>query len=132
MCRQWKPFRYIVNNKYLLADKKYMSVRTYSPYNRKAVSLLGKMISAYRKERKVTTQDLADRAGISRTTLQKIEKGGMKSEIGIVFEVAALVGIELFDRDATSLDSIEEKFDNKIALLPKSIRTSTKDVDDAF
>ena len=109
-----------------------MSVRAYSSYSRKAVALLGKMISAYRKERKITTQDLADRAGISRTTLQKIEKGGMKSEIGIVFEVAALVGIRLFDMDSISLDSIEEKFDNKIALLPKSIRASKKDVEDAF
>ena len=109
-----------------------MSVRAYSSYSRKAVTLLGKMISVYRKERKITTQDLADRAGISRTTLQKIEKGGMKSEIGIVFEIAALVGIRLFDVDSTALESIEEKFDNKIALLPKSIRYSKKDVDDAF
>jgi DNA-binding XRE family transcriptional regulator len=106
--------------------------RTYSLYSRKAASLLGTMISFYRKERKLTSQNLADRAGISRATLQKIEKGDMKCEIGIVFEVAALVGVKLFNADFISLQSIEEKFDDKIALLPKSIRPSKQDVDDAF
>jgi len=108
------------------------NTRVYSHYSRKSAALLGKMISFYRKERKLTAHDLADRAGISRTTLQKIERGDMKCEIGLVFEVAALVGVKLFDADSTSLDSMEERFDNKISLLPKSIRTSKVEVDDDF
>lgn len=108
------------------------SAKAYSHYSLKAAALLGQMICLYRKEQKWTTQDLADRAGISRTTLQKIEKGDMKCEIGLVFEVAALVGIRLFEADSLSLDSMRAQVEDKIALLPKSIRTSKKDVDDAF
>ncbi len=106
--------------------------RAYSPYSREAAALMGKMIRLYRRERKFTTEDLADRAGISRITLQKIEKGDMKCEIGLVFEVAALVGVKLFETDAISIGSLEERIEGKIALLPKSIRTSKGQVKDDF
>ena len=71
--------------------------RTYSRYTINAVTLLGKQIKLARKTRKITEVDLADRANISPTTLKKIEKGDLKCEIGIVFEIAALVGVALFD-----------------------------------
>ena len=106
--------------------------RTYSRYSREAVTLMGKMIRLYRMERKFITQDLADRAGISRITLQKMEKGDMKCEIGLVFEVATLVGIRLFETDTMSLGSLEERVEDKIALLPKSIRKSKRPVRDDF
>lgn len=109
-----------------------IKTKTYSRYTRKASELLGKMIRLNRKERGLTAQDLADRAGISRTTLQKIEKGDLKCEIGIVFEVAALVGVKLFDSDLPSLSPLEARIDDKIALLPKSIRPSKRGVDDDF
>ncbi|MFC7703789.1 helix-turn-helix transcriptional regulator [Plastorhodobacter daqingensis] len=51
----------------------------------------------------MTAQDMADRLGISRTTLYNIEKGAPGPEIGIVFEAAALVGVRLFDLDALAL-----------------------------
>jgi len=106
--------------------------RAYSRYSREAAALMGKMIRLYRTERKFTMQDLADRAGISRVTLQKIEKGDMKCEIGLVFEVATLVGIRLFETDAMSFGSLEERVEDKIALLPKSIRKSKRPVRDDF
>ncbi len=106
--------------------------RTYSRYSQQAASLMGKMVCLHRKTRKLTAQDLADRAGISRTTLHKIETGNMKCEIGIVFEVAALVGVRLFDADPISLDSLQERIEDKIALLPKSIRVDKESVDDEF
>lgn len=106
--------------------------RTYSSYSRKAVSVMGQMILLRRKERKMTTQDLADRAGISRMTLYKIERGDMKCEIGIVFEVAALVGITLFDTDSVPIDSLREKIEDKIALLPKSVRPPKRRLEDEF
>ena len=106
--------------------------RAYSHYTRHAVSLLGNIIRLYRKERKFTVQDLASRAGISRTTLQKIEKGDMKCEIGLVFEVAALAGVNLFDADLPALKLLEESIRDKITLLPGSIRPSKKQVDDNF
>ena len=106
--------------------------RVYSRYSREAAALMGKMILLYRREKKFTTQDLADRAGISRITLQKIEKGDMKCEIGLVFEVATLVGIKLFETDTMSIGSLDKKIEDKIALLPKSIRTPKGQVKDDF
>jgi transcriptional regulator with XRE-family HTH domain len=108
------------------------TTRTYSRITRHAVSLLGKQIKIARKERKMTAQDLADRAGISRGLLQRIEKGNPNCRVGTVFEAAALVGIKLFDTEETSLTSRIRQADDKIALLPKHIHTGKKVVDDDF
>ena len=105
---------------------------TYSRITRHAATLLGKQLRISRKERKLTAQDLADRAGISRGLLQRIEKGNLKCQIGAVFEVASLVGLKLFDADESSLIERIRQVDDKIALLPKHIRTSNKVVDDDF
>ena len=80
----------------------------------------------------MTAQDLADRAGISRGLLQRIEKGNLKCQIGAVFEVASLVGLKLFDADESSLIERIRQVDDKIALLPKHIHPSKKGVDDDF
>ena len=51
--------------------------RTYSRYSRDAAALLGALIREARNARKLTAQELADRAGISRGLLQRIEKGNL-------------------------------------------------------
>ena len=107
--------------------------RAYSRYTKDAVVLLGKHIQLARKARKITERDFADRVGISRTTLQKIEKGDLKCELGIVFEAATLAGVKLFDVDQNnSFNTKLESVNDKLALLPKSIRKQHEDVDDAF
>ena len=106
--------------------------RTYSHYNREAVALLSGLIRAARKERKLTTQEIADRAGISRGLLQRIEKGDMKCEIGVVFEVATIVGVKLFDADEPTLTRHIHQIQDKLSLLPKSVRKTAKVADDAF
>jgi transcriptional regulator with XRE-family HTH domain len=107
-------------------------VRSYSRYSLEAAALFGKLIRLYRKERKLTARDLADRAGITRTTLRKIENGNMNSEIGLVFEVAALVGVKLFDADAGSLGEYRKRIDDRIAVLPKTVRKTGWEIDDDF
>lgn len=106
--------------------------RTYSRYSRNATALLGSLIREARKERKLTAQELAERAGISRGLLQRIEKGDLKCEIGAVFEVATLVGVRLFDADETTLTRHISQTKDKLALLPKSIRKKSKAVRDDF
>jgi hypothetical protein len=49
-----------------------------------------------------------------------------------VFEVAALIGIKLFDADELSLTTRIRQADDKIALLPKHIHPGNKVVDDDF
>lgn len=106
--------------------------RTYSRYSRDAVALLGGLIRSARKERKLTAAEVAERAGISRGLLQRIEKGDLKCEIGAVFEVATLVGVTLFDADKTTLSKHLRHTQDKLALLPKSVRKTTKLIDDDF
>ncbi len=109
-----------------------MKQRAYSKYAKEAVYLLGQHIKLERKKRKWSEQNLAARAGISRATLQKIEAGEMTPSIGLVFEVAALVGVPLFEEDNQSLATGIELTQSKIALLPKRIKNKTKAVDDDF
>ena len=108
--------------------------RTYSRYSREAAALLGALIREARNERKLTAQELAERAGISRGMLQRIENGNLKCEIGAVFEVAAIVGVKLFEADDG--DGVLTKHLNqtreKLALLPKSVRKKSKAVRDDF
>ncbi len=106
--------------------------RTYSRYSRDAVTLLGRLIRSARKERKLTTQEVAERAGISRGLLQRIEKGDLKCTIGAMFEVACIVGVKLFDADDSTLTRHIRQTDDKLALLPKSVRKTTRPVDDDF
>ena len=106
--------------------------RPYSRYSREAVTLLGGLIRAARKERKLTAQEVADRAGISRGLLQRIEKGTPKCEIGAFFEVATIVGVKLFDANETTLTKRLHQTEDKLALLPKSIRKKTRAVRDDF
>ncbi len=106
--------------------------RTYSRYNIEAAILLGKQIMLHRKQRKWTESTLAERANISRATLQKIEKGDPTCAIGLVFETAALVGIKLFDTDTATISSYIERTDDKISLLPKSIHKAKQEVEDDF
>ncbi len=93
---------------------------------------MGEQIKLGRKQRKWTEKSLADRAGISRATLQKIENGEMSCAIGLVFEVATLVGVNLFEQKGLPLSMHLEQTRDKISLLPQRIRVKTKEVDDDF
>jgi DNA-binding XRE family transcriptional regulator len=106
--------------------------RTYLRPTREATELLGKLVRLGRRERKMTEEDLAGRAGISRRTLRKIERGDPKCEIGLVFEVANLVGVALFGEEgAANLGSTINRVDDKLALLPKRTRRVAV-IDDDF
>ena len=107
--------------------------RTYSRYTKQAAALLGTQIKLGRKERKWTESELAGRAGISRATLQKIEKGDLNVAIGLSFEVATLVGVTLFFDERSSLASHLARAHETLALLPGAVRKPRKvTVDDDF
>jgi DNA-binding XRE family transcriptional regulator len=118
------------------ADNAHMGTkkeRVYSRYTKEAAALFGRHIQLGRKERNLREMDLAERAGISRATLQKIEKGDLKCELGLYFEVAALVNVPLFQVASDSTFALNiDRINNKITLLPKAIHKKKKEVDDAF
>lgn len=106
--------------------------RPYSRYSLNALELMGNLIREGRIAANLTTESLAQRAGISRSLLQRIEKGDPGCAIGSVFEVAAIVGLPLFETDAKTLATRLGYSNEKRALLPKAVRLSRKAVKDDF
>jgi len=106
--------------------------RTFSQYSLDALELLGQLVREARLDKAMTTTDLASRAGISRALLQRIERGDPGCSIGVVFEVAAICGVPLFDQDQRQLATHLALHREKMALLPKAVRARSKRVKDDF
>lgn len=106
--------------------------RTYSRYTLNALALMGNQIREGRIAANFTADALAQRAGISRSLLQRIEKGDPGCTIGAVFEVAAILGIPLFEADFKILTTRLGYSNEKQTLLPKAVRPSGKAVKDDF
>ncbi len=108
-------------------------VRTYSRYAQEAVVMLGNLIRINRIERKLSVQGLAERVGISRDMMQRIEQGDPRCGIGLVVEAAAIVGVPLFDADSTHTLTMHIKAQQeKLRLLPKAIHKTRTVVKDDF
>ena len=105
---------------------------TYHPQTLAAAQLLGLEVARVRRERRWTTIDLAERAGISPVTLRKIERGEPTVELGSAFEVASLLGIDLFTPDRKELSTMIEHARDQLALLPARVRESAGKDHDAF
>lgn len=97
-----------------------------------AVRLLGVLIARGRRERRWTSAELAERAGVSRGTVSKVENGDASVKIGVVFELAALVGVPLFDSSGDRLSRELRHNSQVLSLLPKRIRPTKVEVDDDF
>lgn len=106
--------------------------RNYSPIARDAAALLGEMIHAARVKRRMTAVELAERAGVSRGLVGRVEKGDMGAAIGAAFEMAAVLGVPLFDADPVQLGSRLDRAREVNALLPKRAFHSRAEVDDDF
>lgn len=106
--------------------------RTYSRPTQEALALMGGQIRLARKQRRMSEAELAERIGIARSTLQLIEKGSPKAEIGLVFEAAHLVGVPLFVPAPSALAAQIARVEDKLALLPHSIRRPQAEVKDDF
>ena len=107
-------------------------IRTYSRTTQEALMLMGGQIRLARKQRKMSEANLAERIGIARSTMQLIEKGHAKVEIGLVFEAATLVGVPLFVSEPSRLTSQIERVYDKLALLPQAVRQRRSEVKDDF
>jgi len=107
-------------------------VRAYSRYCLDALALFGKRIRAERKKKRFSEHVLAERVGISRSTLQRIEQGHPGCDIGSVFQVAQIVGIPLFGMGADELRGELKRIDEILALLPERIRLNTEPLKEDF
>lgn len=106
--------------------------RPHSRYAREALAHLGNLIREGRQAKRLTAKELAERAGISRALLSRIEAGEPGCGIGAVLEVAAIVGVPLFDADPHAMTMLQEHSTQHKALLPRLVRTSLRGVKDDF
>lgn len=98
-----------------------MPTRSYSPPTVDALQVMGSFIQLRRKEYGLTVQQLADKAGVSRGLVHRIERGDPKCEIGVVFEMAVLMRIPLFIDDS-QLPILRSNFEARLAVLPKRVK----------
>lgn len=99
----------------------------FSPQTLDTIGVLGLEIARARRARRWTAEELAARAGISRSTLHGVEHGAPTVAVGVVFEVAVLVGINLLGASQRELPDLLERSRDRLALLPASVRTSSAD-----
>jgi transcriptional regulator with XRE-family HTH domain len=100
---------------------------------RQAVDLLGTLIKRRRLELKLKAADLAERAGVSRALIYRIERGDPGCSVGAVFEAATIVRVPLFDDESGR--AVAERLrqtERELTLLPKAARTSKAPVRDDF
>ncbi|MDR7252781.1 transcriptional regulator with XRE-family HTH domain [Nocardioides sp. BE266] len=95
------------------------------------MALLGLEIARARRARRWTVAELAERAGVSHMTVRAAEKGALTVAIGTVFEIAAILGIDLFAPPGEIGDLLNRSRD-RLALLPSRVREAVADVDDDF
>jgi transcriptional regulator with XRE-family HTH domain len=106
--------------------------RSYSRYGREAVAVLGQLIRIHRIERRLSMEELATRAGVSRDKKRRIEQGDPRCGIGLVFEAATIVGVPLFESDRNGLTTLLVEQEDKLRLLPKAIHKARNEVKDDF
>ena len=114
-------------------DKTNKSQRkpNYSRNTRHGLQIMGSEIRRIRSKRKMTQNELASRVGCSRDSIIAIEAGKPTVAIGLAFEAASVLEIDLFgDRDRV-LHQIG-KIQSELNLLPNRVRVKKPAFDDDF
>jgi transcriptional regulator with XRE-family HTH domain len=106
--------------------------RAFSRHNLEALKVLPQMIRVGRIERKMSAQEVANRAGISRPLLRRIENGDPSCGIGSVFEVAVLTGVPLFGGEPDRIETQGSALTEKLTLLPQRARKPRRMIRDDF
>lgn len=106
--------------------------RAYSRTVRQAAELLGSQVREARIERRWTVRELAERAGISTSTLLKVEQGDPSVTLGVALDVATLVGVRLFHEDRAGLGAELARRRDRLTLLPQRVREPAEDLGNEF
>ncbi len=101
-----------------------------SPVTVDALAMLGARVRLARRERCWKVTDLAERVGVSPTTIRKVERGDPTVALGTAFEAATLVGVPLFHAERSRRALEAEYVAAKLAVLPTAVRRDP--VDDDF
>lgn len=106
--------------------------RQYLSQTTDAARVLGQQLAAARRRQRRTTQEVAERAGMTRVTLRRIERGDPEVALGLYFEVAAVLAVPLFGAQGRELAELVARGERDLALLPSRIDVRSEKVDDAF
>jgi transcriptional regulator with XRE-family HTH domain len=106
--------------------------RAYSRTVRQAAELLGSQVREARVGRRWTVRELAERTGVSTSTLQKVERGDPSVTLGVAFDAAALVGVPLFVEDRSRLAAELATRRDRLTLLPQRVREPRDGLDNEF
>lgn len=106
---------------------------SYSARTLDVARVLGLEIARARRARRWSQAALAERAGVSINTLRSVERGSPTVAIGIVFELASLLGIDLLGAAPADLPGLVSRGQDRLALLPSRVRSRVSDeVEDDF
>lgn len=103
-----------------------------SRYSQDALKLFGMLVKTNRINQVMTVSELAERVGVSRGLIQRLERGEPGTAIGVAFEAAAVVGVQLFDAPSATLASHVGTLAHTLTLMPKTVRPKDVKVDDDF
>ena len=101
-------------------------------YSQAAIELLAMQIRTQRFNRNRRAQDIAERIGISRDLLRKIERGNPNCSIGKYFDCASILGVQLFHPDPQVLKNYRDLKRETLLLLPDKTGYSRGKVKDDF
>jgi transcriptional regulator with XRE-family HTH domain len=106
------------------------TTRQYSNLTIEAARLLGRRVSEARRDRRWTIEELAERVGVSYVTMRKVERGDLSVGLGVAFEAATVLGIPLFSDDAARRRLEAQRTEDRLAVLPKTVRKPRRVRDD--
>ena len=106
--------------------------RTYTTQTLDVVTVLGLEVARGRRERRMTAEELAERAGTSPMTVRRIERGDPTVAVGTMFEAARLSGVRFFGADRDGIGALVERGRERLALLPSRVRERSAEVPDDF
>lgn len=86
--------------------------------------LLGAQVRQGRIERGWTIRQLAERAGVDKNTVLKVEHGDPSVALGIALDLAVLVGVPLFFDDRARLAAEARRESERATLLAQRVRPS--------
>ena len=93
--------------------------RNHSEIARNTALLLGELIRVARLQQRMTAEELAQRAGVSRGLVTRVEKGDMGAGIGAAFEMVAILDVSLFEKEEDRVSDRLHQTRRIGALLPR-------------
>jgi transcriptional regulator with XRE-family HTH domain len=106
--------------------------RQYLSQTTNAARVLGLQLAAARRQHRRSTVEVAERAGTTRVTLRRIERGDPAVALGLYFEVASVLGVPLFGAEGRELADLVARGERELALLPARIDARREEVNDDF